>query len=43
MTTEEKLIIYLRNIATRPTVAEAQREARLALRLLGVDLGKGEQ
>ena len=35
MTERQKILTYLRTIAKTQSLAEAQREARLALRVLG--------
>ena len=43
MTTEKKLITYLRSIANSASLEEAHRDARLALRVAGVDLSKEGQ
>jgi hypothetical protein len=40
MTDQEKVITYLRSIARDQSLTRAQATARLALRILGVDLSK---
>jgi hypothetical protein len=40
MTDQEKVITYLRSIARDQSLARAQKTARCALRILGVDLSK---
>ena len=40
MTDQQKVIAYLRVIAHTQSLAEAQREARLALRVLGEEVNQ---